>query len=82
MSDLTDNKFYPSAERIWLCIRLNNAGLSGPAIDLQKMPIFRFWQKKVIFSAETHFDLGGYLNKQNCKTSQCLVRNLVQGMTG
>ena len=26
MSDLTDNKFYSSAERIWLCIRLNNAG--------------------------------------------------------
>ena len=26
MSDLTDNQFYSSAERIWLCIRLNNAG--------------------------------------------------------
>ena len=26
MSHLTDNLFYPSAERIWLCIRLNNAG--------------------------------------------------------
>ena len=26
MSDLTDNEFYPSAERIWLCIRFNNAG--------------------------------------------------------
>ena len=25
MSDLTDNWFYPSAERIWLRIRLNNA---------------------------------------------------------
>ena len=24
MSDLTDNLFYPSAKRIWLCIRLNN----------------------------------------------------------
>ena len=23
MSDFADNKFYPSAERIWLCIRLN-----------------------------------------------------------
>ena len=23
---LTDNLFYPSAELIWLCIRLNNAG--------------------------------------------------------
>ena len=27
ISDLTDNSFYPSAERIWLCIRLNNAGI-------------------------------------------------------
>ena len=26
MSDLTDNQFYTSAERIWLCIRLNNDG--------------------------------------------------------
>ena len=26
MSDLTDNWFYSSAKRIWLCIRLNNAG--------------------------------------------------------
>ena len=25
-SDLADNQFYPSAERICLCIRLNNAG--------------------------------------------------------
>ena len=27
MSDLTDNWFYLSAERIWLCMRLNNAGM-------------------------------------------------------
>ena len=27
MSDLTDNQFYPPAERIWLRIRLNNAGI-------------------------------------------------------
>ena len=26
----------------------------------------RFWQKKIIFSDEAHFDLGGYVNKQNC----------------
>ena len=26
MCDLIDNLFYPSAERIWLCICLNNAG--------------------------------------------------------
>ena len=38
--------------------------LSGPAIDLQKRPIF---QKKIISSDEAHFDLGGYVNKQNCR---------------
>ena len=28
----------------------------------------RFWQKKkIIFSDEAHFDLGGYINKQNCR---------------
>ena len=60
---------------------------SGPTIDLQKMPIL---EKKIIFSDEAHFDLGGYLNKQNCRlwgtenphafieTSHCLVRILVQ----
>ena len=26
---------------------------------------YRFWQKRVIFSDEAHFDLGGYVNKQN-----------------
>ena len=26
MYDLADNLFYPPAERIWLCTRLNNAG--------------------------------------------------------
>ena len=24
------------------------------------------WQKKIIFSDEAHFDLGGYVNKKNC----------------
>ena len=42
------------------------ASISGPAIDLQKMPILA---KKVIFSDEAHFDLGGYVNKQNCRIS-------------
>ena len=51
MSDLTDNQFYPSAERIWLCIRL-------------KMPILA---KKIIISDEAHFDLVGYVYKQNCR---------------
>ena len=27
----------------------------------------RFWQNKIIFSDEAHFDLGGYVNKQNCR---------------
>ena len=27
----------------------------------------RFWQKQIIFSVEAHFDLGGYVNKQNCR---------------
>ena len=39
------------------------ASLSEPAIDLQKMPIL----KKVIFSDDAYFDLGGYVNKQNCR---------------
>ena len=35
---------------------------NGPAIDLQ-IPILA---KKIIFSDKTHFDLVGYVNKQNC----------------
>ena len=27
----------------------------------------RFWQKKIIFPDEAHFDLGAYVNKQNCR---------------
>ena len=26
-----------------------------------------FGKKKIIFSDEAHFDLGGYVNKQNCR---------------
>ena len=33
-------------------------------IVLQKMPMLA---KKIIFSDEAHFDLGGYVNKQNCR---------------
>ena len=33
-------------------------------IDLQKMPILA---KKITFSDEAHLDLGGYVNKQNCR---------------
>ena len=40
MSDLTDNSFYPSAERIWLRIRLNNA-LKYCVITLKIMEMFQ-----------------------------------------
>ena len=33
-------------------------------IDIQKMPILAK-KKKIVFSDEAHFDLGGYVNKQN-----------------
>ena len=33
-------------------------------IDLQKMPIL---EKEIIFSDEAHLDIGGYVNKQNCR---------------
>ena len=66
-----------------LTIQCVFVSLSGPAIDLQKMLILA----KIINSNEVHFDLGGYVNKQNCRitlksrrtqTSHCLVRILVQ----
>ena len=41
------------------------ASLSRPVIDLQRMPILA--KKKIIFSDEAHFDLSGYVNKQNCR---------------
>ena len=34
-------------------------------IDIEKMTILA--EKKIIFSDEAHFDLGGYANKQNCR---------------
>ena len=40
------------------------ASLSGPAIELQQMTIL---EKKIIFSDEAHFDLGGYVNIQTCR---------------
>ena len=60
LSDLTDNQFYPSAERIWLCIRLNNDGIY---CDIT----FDDFGKNIIFSDEAHFDLGRYVNKQDCR---------------
>ena len=38
------------------------ASLSGPGIDLNAD-----FGKPIIFSDETHSDLGGYVNKQNCR---------------
>ena len=74
---------------MWLCIRLNNAGKW--ACD-QLTENADFGKKKIIFSNEAHFDLGGYVNKHlghrkaarihwkayTPKTSHCLVRILVQ----
>ena len=51
MSDLIDNQFYPSAERIQCFF----ASLSGPDFD----------KKKSIFSDEVYFDLDGCVNNQN-----------------
>ena len=64
MSDLTDSKFYPSVERIWLCIRLNNAGVY---CDITLKIMIMLQNTKIIFSDEAHFHLGGYVNKQNCR---------------
>ena len=43
-----------------MSIRLNNARLSGRITEDAD------FGKKIIFSYEAHFDLGGYVNKQNC----------------
>ena len=67
MSNLTDNWFYPSAEPIWLCIRLNNAG------KYCDITFYDFGKKKIIFSDEAHFDLGGYVNKQNCRNPHAYI---------
>ena len=56
MSDLTDNQFHLSAERIWLCIRLNNAG--EWACDRFTEDV-DFGKKKIIFTDD--FDLGIYI---------------------
>ena len=42
-------------------MRLNNAVKVG----LRSMP--NLAKKKIIFSDEAHFDLGGYVNKQTCR---------------
>ena len=54
MSDLTDNSFYPFAERIWLCVGLNNA---GKWICDRLIEDADFGKKKIISSDEAHSDL-------------------------
>ena len=63
MSHLTDNQFYPSAERIWLCVRLNNVGKQA----CDRLTEDADFGKKINFSDEAPFKLGGYVNKQNCR---------------
>ena len=48
----------------WLCERLNNA---GNWVCGQLTEDADFGKKKIIFSDEAHFGLGGYINKQNCR---------------
>ena len=57
MSDLTD---YSSVERIWLCIRIAKWSCDQLTEDADLA------KKIIIFSDETHFNLGGYVNKKNC----------------
>ena len=54
MSDLTDNYFYPFAEQIWLCIRLNNAGKWA----CDRLTEDADFGQNIIFSDEAYFDLG------------------------
>ena len=58
---MTDYQFYPSAERIWLCIRLYTLRCARLTKDAD-------FGNRIIFSDEAHFDLGGYANKQNWRT--------------
>ena len=53
---------------MWLCIRLNNL---GKWVDFGKK---KRKKKNIIFSNEAHFNLGGYLNKQNCRTENINAR--------
>ena len=48
-----------------LTIQCVFASLNGPATVLQKMPILAK-KKKFILSDEANFDLGRYVNEQNC----------------
>ena len=61
MSDLTVLSF---CRKNMVEYTLVYASLSGPVIDLQKTSILA---KQIIFADEAHFDLGGHINKQNCR---------------
>ena len=63
MSDLTENQFYSSAERIWLCIRCEQRWAKRACDRLTED--VDSGRNKIIFSDEAHFDLGEYVNKQN-----------------
>ena len=36
-------------------------------VGLDRLPKDADFGKKIVFSDEPHFDLGGYVNKQNCR---------------
>ena len=52
----------PFAERIWLYIRFAKWACKRLTEDAD------FGKKKIVFSDEAHFVLGGYVNKPNCRT--------------
>ena len=56
MSDLTDTNM--------VVYRLEQSWEVGLQSTYRRC---RFRQKKIIFSDEAHFDLSGYVNKQNCR---------------
>ena len=49
---------------MWLCICLNNAGMW---ICDRLVEDADLGKKKIIFSNEAHFDLGGHVTEQNCR---------------
>ena len=49
MSDLTDNWFYPSAERIWLCIRLTNSWKYCDITLEHRKPVRIHWKADAFF---------------------------------
>ena len=93
MTDLTDNWFYPSTERIWLCIRLNNAEKLAcdrlteyNDFSKKKNHLFKwssFWSWRVCKQAKLSH-LGHrkpariHWKADAPKMSHCLVRILVQ----